>query len=265
MRIFNKCFIIILLSVIFILPVASYGVDNSRFYGTYNVSVKIGKFERIFNIVIDNDTSKMNDAYYFYLPLTEDFIQYDNTSVAKAIKTKGRKLYYSEVNYGEIIPKLSLNFKFYSNYQSGKVKGKSSQGKIKGNFKKVTTITTINDFVGTWKGSITFKAAGEYATCSDSTIILDLNSGQLDGILSATNCGGGSFGTNDIFGNVINGIFFFDMPNSEPYDPDCANWNLPMTASLDTKLTSMIVKSSGIVCGPGGGKQGTVTGLLTKQ
>lgn len=155
--------------------------------------------------------------------------------------------------------------------KNGQLRLVSSLSKCLKSEKPINLCQTYNstfsngNFIGTWKGSITFSSIGENIICSDSTVVLALNGTQLDGTLTGANCVGGNMGINNISGTVSNGTFSFNLPNSDPSDPDCANWNLPMTANLDANLTSMTVNGSGTVCGSGGGKQGTVTGSLDKQ
>ncbi len=128
---------------------------------------------------------------------------------------------------------------------------------------KITT-PSINDFVGNWQGSVTASAAsGETGTCSAS-FNLAINGNQLTGQLAGSTCSGIKAFTATISGTVTNGIFSFNLPNDEPGDPDCANWDMPITSTLSADLKTMNLNGSGTVCSSSGGQPGSLTGSLTK-
>lgn len=117
-------------------------------------------------------------------------------------------------------------------------------------------------FVGFWQGSGTFVAEDETKT-EDGTLNLSFNGDNLAGaFMTETEPLEPPF---SISGTVNNGIFTFDVPNSDPSNPDCANWDVDATATLDAGLTTMSLEFSGIFCGLGGGKQGTSSASLTKS
>jgi hypothetical protein len=123
----------------------------------------------------------------------------------------------------------------------------------------ISQAATINDFVGVWKGSGIFVAADETQNIS---IVLNLS---VEGSALV-----GSFVTDkdepvSITGNVANGIFTFEVPSSDPNNPNCLNWDVTATASLDENLTTMSLEFTGTFCGPGGGKPGTFSGTLIKK
>ena len=120
---------------------------------------------------------------------------------------------------------------------------------------------TINNFAGTWLGSVPYLMEdGEAGT---STVILDLSiSGNL---LVGTWYISMDGSTVNIIGTVNNGIFTSDLPTDDPSNPDCANWDVSVTAILDASLTTMNLNGSGTFCGDGGGKLGAFSGLLNKS
>jgi chitodextrinase len=127
------------------------------------------------------------------------------------------------------------------------------------------TSAKASDFAGIWTGNATFSAAsGEGGTCS-TVLTLSLNGNQLTGILSGSNCTSGHMDTSNFPGTVTNGIFTFYLPNSEPSNPDCANWNMPFFVTLSSDLTTLNLYSSGKVCSHAGGQPGSLIGTLTKQ
>lgn len=125
-------------------------------------------------------------------------------------------------------------------------------------------VPSNNDFAGIWNGSIAGVAPDENINCT-LTVNLAVNSNQLAGTMTGSNCSGGTMGSWNVSGTVSNGTFSFNFPNSDTTNPNCANWNMPATATLDSNLTTMTINSSGTVCGPGGGKPGSLTGTATKQ
>lgn len=74
---------------------------------------------------------------------------------------------------------------------------------------------TINDFAGTWTGSITFAVAGQNTNCT-LALALAANSNQVTGTMTGSNCSGGTFGTSNISGTVSNNSLSFNLPNSAP-------------------------------------------------
>ena len=116
----------------------------------------------------------------------------------------------------------------------------------------------ISDFAGVWYGQGTFVAADE---TTQGPVIMNLyvDGDVLEGTLSV-------YGEPPaaISGTVINGVFIFPVPNTEPGEPDCVNMNVTATATLDQSLTIMSMIAEGTFCGDGGGKPGRFTGTLNK-
>ena len=117
---------------------------------------------------------------------------------------------------------------------------------------------TIDDFTGTWSGHETYVSA----TWTDSGSIqvwLHKNGNVLVGSFSLDH--GAPL---PIQGSVIDGVFSFNVPNSEPGNPDCANFNVSAEARLSNDLQTMEVVASGTFCDEGGGELGRSTSILTK-
>ena len=136
----------------------------------------------------------------------------------------------------------------------------------------LAAVATINDFAGIWNGNVasvisgTANGTGARTNC---TFILNLAiySNQLIGTLTSTSCTGGtaSAPVAPISGFVSNGVYFFNLPNSDLSDPNCSHWNVPVTATLDSSLTTMTFNSSGTVCGtPSLGNPASMTGTASR-
>jgi len=117
--------------------------------------------------------------------------------------------------------------------------------------------SSANDFVGTWKGSITVEG-------KTLSTMLTLNS-TLSGSYIAT----GSNGTDahNISGSVSNSILSFKLPVSDlgAGNPDCVNWDVNCSATLSENSLSMFLSCSGTVCSRDGGQPGSIEDILNKQ
>lgn len=75
MKISIKYLIILPLAFIFILPNSIYGANNSRFYGSYQGTVTDGCYKgESSTLIIGNDSTKLADGGYLYLPQTGNHI-----------------------------------------------------------------------------------------------------------------------------------------------------------------------------------------------
>jgi hypothetical protein len=117
---------------------------------------------------------------------------------------------------------------------------------------------SIDDFQGTWQGSVPYLMAdGEYGS-ADITMVLTVDGSLLVGTFYNSRSGT----TVDITGSEINGIFTFDLPTATLAHPDCVNWDVTFTTILDKYFVEMDITGSGLFCGTGGGKSGTFSGFL---
>jgi YVTN family beta-propeller protein len=120
--------------------------------------------------------------------------------------------------------------------------------------------STIDDFAFIWAGSITDQMADGSSQTMQIQLILHVSGNSLVGTLVEE-----GQSDLDIAGTFLNGIFTFALPTVTPADPDCANWNVTVTATLNENQTSMNIDGSGTFCSSGGGQAGTYSGVLTKQ
>ena len=119
---------------------------------------------------------------------------------------------------------------------------------------------TIDDYIGTWVGIGVFNAELEDDSGSrEATLILQLSG---ENMLSGTVDNG--YESNNISGSVSGSIFTFIFLNNAPDSPDCINWDVSGSASLESQ-TKMNLECSGTFCGSGGGQQASYSGTLTKQ
>ena len=121
---------------------------------------------------------------------------------------------------------------------------------------------TIEDFVGTWKGVVPYSMSNGESGIADVTLILSVSGNQLVGSMEST-----EWDAVDITGTESGGVFNFDLPNVHPEleDTDCANWDVPFTASLDCSLSKMDLTGGGTFCDISGGKPGTFSGILDSK
>lgn len=117
---------------------------------------------------------------------------------------------------------------------------------------------TTTDFVGLWRGTGTFVAAGE-TNSGTMTVRLSKDGSSLVGLV-VYDC---KF---SITGPVQGGVFTFAIhPCDEDIgDPDCANFDVSATATLDQSLKTMSINATGTFCGDGGGQPGTLSATLSK-
>jgi hypothetical protein len=102
-------------------------------------------------------------------------------------------------------------------------------------------------------------ADGESGT-AQVTLTLSVNGDQLVGPMNESIEGWKV----DLTGTESNGVFEFDLPPTEPItNPDCLNWDVRFTATLNETLDQMDLTGDGTFCGEGGGKSGSFSGFLT--
>jgi hypothetical protein len=118
--------------------------------------------------------------------------------------------------------------------------------------------TTEEQYVGEWTGDV--YVTGEDNENVSIIILLTLENGVLSGAVKDDHIEFQPFQA-----SVINGVLVFQWPNMDPGNPDCVNWDLPATATLNSDGSIMHVTASGIICSSTGGCQATVVGDLTKQ
>jgi len=119
----------------------------------------------------------------------------------------------------------------------------------------------INNFVGLWSGTLTAQISGEPSETIQIQLSLSVNGNTLNGVWTEV-----GYSTLNITATVTNGTLTFALPTHTPLNPDCANWDVMVTATLDNSLTSMNLNGSGTFCSAeGGGKSGTFLGVLLKQ
>ena len=119
---------------------------------------------------------------------------------------------------------------------------------------------TIDDYIGTWVGTGVFNAeleedSGNY----EATLILQLSG---ENMLSGTVDNG--YESNNISGSGSGSIFNFILLNNYPDNPDCINWDVSGSSSLESQA-KMNLECSGTFCGSGGGQEASFSGTLTKQ
>jgi hypothetical protein len=116
-----------------------------------------------------------------------------------------------------------------------------------------TSEVTFSEFVGTWSGQ--FTAASSSDTLSGNTVLKVNSDGTGSMHFDFSN---GNSDTHNISSfQVINDILHFNLPNSDPNDPDCANWDVEVTLSIAGSLGG-----GGTVCSSTGGMSITFSGSL---
>lgn len=118
---------------------------------------------------------------------------------------------------------------------------------------------TTDEYVGSWSGDVTVDTVGE----SESVhllIAISASNGSLTGTVTDDN----TAIPQPFQATVSNGNLIFQFPNMDPGNPDCSNWNLPATASLDPTVSIMHLTASGTICGNNGGKTAAIEGDLPK-
>lgn len=118
---------------------------------------------------------------------------------------------------------------------------------------------TTDDFVGVWEGSGTYISTTE-SFAGPLTINLSSSGNLLTGFYRFRNGA-----PEKISGPVTNGIFTFNLPNSNPSDPDCAKWNVTGMGTLNENMLTMNFTLDGIFCGLNGGQPGHFSATVVKQ
>jgi hypothetical protein len=124
--------------------------------------------------------------------------------------------------------------------------------------RKTISGAKIDDFVGTWTGSVPYLMEDGEAGNANVTLTLTVKGNQIIGTMEESIEGW----TVDIDGSESNGVFQFNLPASEPANPDCINWDVSFTATLNGALDKMDLTGGGIFCGLGGGKSGSFSGYV---
>ena len=133
-----------------------------------------------------------------------------------------------------------------------------------------SSAAVAGDFAGSWGGILSMYAPAVDANhpAESSTdpvsVVLTANGNQVSGTIFVPGNATQSSSIFSISGTVANGVYSFNLPSTGPSIPDCANWNMPVTVTFDASLTTATLNSSGTVCGPNGGKPGTLTATLTR-
>ena len=129
---------------------------------------------------------------------------------------------------------------------------------------------TASDFAGSWGGTATMYAPAVEATypaesfTAPVVVALTANGNQVSGEIYFPGDATNPSSIFSISGTVANGVYSFNLPSTGPTHPDCANWNMPVTIAFDASLTTMTLSGSGTICGPNGGKPGTLTMTATR-
>ena len=115
-------------------------------------------------------------------------------------------------------------------------------------------IEEVNDFVGTWTGTASYAIGSDLGSSLITVQLAGIDPTTItvttDTTVSTESCL-----------SVLNGSLRFPIPNSAPDDPDCANWGVFMTGTLDVNGTTMTVSAEGNFCND---TPGTITGSLSK-
>ncbi len=119
---------------------------------------------------------------------------------------------------------------------------------------------TMDEYIGRWKGDVSVVSPNE-SEIVNLTIVLAEN----NGIISGTVTDNQTVSPQPFVGNISNGVLTFQFPNMGPGDPDCSNWDVTATATLDASGQMMFLSASGIICSQNGGEAGTFSGNLRKQ
>jgi len=129
---------------------------------------------------------------------------------------------------------------------------------------------TIDDFVGTWTGTMEGVLQGMTGTVS---IVLSSASSLLTGTVDVTQAenapddvaisGAVAAGATD----PLAGVYTFSLAmNDSPVPAGCLGWNVVGAGTLNTAKTEMSITSLGIFCNTSGiGSLGISSGVLTKQ
>jgi len=117
--------------------------------------------------------------------------------------------------------------------------------------------SSIDQFVGTWQGPITFS--GTEVWDKMATLSIRLSDNVLTGFLTIQDDPDVSRLRQISFAN---GVMSFALVCSTPEDEDCQNFNVSGTLALNGNAIK--INMSGTFCGNGGGEQGTVTGDIVK-
>ena len=254
--------------------------DNSKFYGTYSVIVDFPCDHNEVAMTFGNDQT-IKEEFYFYIPL------YGNSSSYSFIADDSRITYEISINNNTIVLDeigdwlggsehdwtVHTIFEFSDDYNTLVLTGNSydngdppeCQGNITGSGTLLENPDkySIDDFVGTWKGTGTFISEGDNFQGASVNLVITKNGNLIDGRMEMAHDGKTS--TDNFSGSVINGEFQFDVPCDDPTHPDCLNWDVDGTASLSSDGTAMTFILDGIFCGRDGGDRGNFTANLIKQ
>jgi YVTN family beta-propeller protein len=116
---------------------------------------------------------------------------------------------------------------------------------------------TSAEFAGVWTGNI------QTGLAELPTVAFTLTLSESGGIVSGTTSEGNLALTNV---SVTNGVLSFSVPNSEPSEPDCNNWNVTVKGALNGAKNAMTFGFAGVVCNAPDDPLTTIngTGVLTK-
>ncbi|MFC2101714.1 hypothetical protein ACFLS7_01850 [Bacteroidota bacterium] len=119
--------------------------------------------------------------------------------------------------------------------------------------------STKDQYVGTWQGTINFVSIDESYT-EQATITIRLSGENILGYLIIHD----EFNVDRLRLIIFeNGVYSFAIVCSDPGHEDCEKWDVKGTLTLsETNVLQLNV--SGMFCGQNGGKQGTLTGDLSK-
>ena len=152
--------------------------------------------------------------------------------------------------------------------------------------RKAISGATIDDFVGTWSGQVGYDMDEEddcpEGSCSDEVdddpcdpesgdvdiiFTVDKENEQLTGSIHEQSEGWTAAVLNPRFEN--DAAFKFDLANTGPGNPDCANWSVSFTATLmedkNGELNKMDLQGGGIFCGCNGGTTGSFWDIIERQ
>ena len=111
---------------------------------------------------------------------------------------------------------------------------------------------TLNDYVGSWTGIVNLTATDEFGAAYTIVNVNEDGSGSLAFIDDDTDL----LVISSI--SVVNETLQFDIPNVDPDEPDCQDWDVSATLSLDGTFSA-----SGVICDDDGGQPGTFSGTLS--
>ena len=126
-------------------------------------------------------------------------------------------------------------------------------------------LITLSHFVGVWDGVVVVEPP-----MVEPPVPVTLTLWAVGDTASGTLVGEGQLGTEThtiTGGTVSQGLLSFDLPVGDLSEghPDCVNWDVSCTASLDQTKRFMTLHGEGIMCGSGGGQEGRFTAILTKR